>query len=80
MPEYRLDAGATHIFPAGTLGDTMDLQNRHNVGGNAVYQIAARPLVTVPIQPNQPDVMINSINGQQLQVWNNLPNSLYCVW
>ncbi len=79
MPEIRINAGATYVFAAGTLGDTVTLDNRHNVAGNVQYQIAAQPLTTMPIAPNGHDV-VNNIHGQQLTVVNQLPNSLYCVW
>jgi len=79
MPEVRINAGAMHLFAAGLLGDTLQLDNRHNVNGAVAYQIAAQPAYNVPIVPNQ-DYAIQNIHGLQVQVWNNLPSSLYCVW
>lgn len=78
MPEQRIDAGATHVFPAGLLHDRLDLQNRHGVSGTAIYQIDNRPAVQINF--NNDDHTINNINGQELTVTNNLPNSLYCVY
>ena len=72
-------AGGNHVFPAGTLQEDLELDNRHNVAGNVQYRIANRRLVTVPIVPNE-EQWIRGINGQQLSVTNNLPNSLYCVY
>ena len=79
MPVTRIDAGTNHIFPQGTLQNQMELDNRHNVQGPVNYQIAAQPLVNIPMQPNQ-EYYIQNIHGQQVRVWNNLPNSLYCVY
>ena len=79
MPEVRINAGATQVFPQGQLGDALDLDNRYNVTGTVQYQISVQPRVTVPIEPNK-DYVIKNIRGEQVQVWNNLPNSLYCVW
>ncbi|MDJ1159087.1 hypothetical protein QNA08_12655 [Chelatococcus sp. SYSU_G07232] len=79
MAEVRINAGATYVFAAGQLEDTLELDNRHNVNGNVLYQIGAAPQVTVPIVPNE-EYTINNIRGQQVTVQNGLPNSLYCVW
>jgi len=79
MPQVTINAGAMHLFPAGTLGDTLELDNLHNVNGAVAYQIAAQPAYNVPMVPNG-EYMIQNIHGQQVQVWNNLPNSLRCAW
>ena len=79
MPEVRINAAGMHLFPAAQLGDTLELDNRHNVQGNVTYQIAVQVPVLIPMVPNQ-DYRIQNIHGQQVQVWNNLPNSLYCRW
>lgn len=79
MTEQRINAGAAHVFPAGTLNDTLQLENRHNVAGTVQYQIAAGMVINVPIVANA-DHTINNIHGQQVTVTNLLPNSLYCVY
>ena len=79
MPETRINANDNHIFPQGTLVNQLELDNRHNVQGPVTYRIAAQPVVNIPMQPNQ-EYFAQNINGQQVQVWNNLPNSLYCVY
>ena len=80
MPELRIDAGANHIFPADQLENQLELDNRHNVAGNVVYQIGARPAVTMPIKVGDERYYIRNINGLQLSVTNQLPNSLYAIW
>lgn len=79
MPEVRINPGAVQLFPAHQLDDRLELDNRHNVGGNVSYQIGAAPTVTVPIIPNA-EYVVRNIRGQQVTVTNNLPNTLYAVW
>ena len=74
-----IPAAGNHVFPAGTLAEDLELDNRHNVAGTVQYRIANRRLVTVPMAPNE-EQWIRGINGQQLSVTNNLPNTLYCVY
>ncbi len=80
MPELRLNAGVVHVFPAGQLADQLELDNRHNVAGNVVYQIGVAPTVTMPIRVGDERYYIRNIRGQQLTVTNQLANSLYAIW
>lgn len=78
MAEQRINTGATHAFPAGVVDDNLTLENRHNVQGDVIYQIAGRPPVHIPF--NNDDHVIPGVNGQAITVTNNLPNSLYCIY
>ncbi|EPC03676.1 hypothetical protein L861_19270 [Litchfieldella anticariensis FP35 = DSM 16096] len=79
MPEVRIAPGAVHVFPTGQLDENLELENRHNVAGPVMYQIAVRPVVTINMTPDE-EYQVQGVNGQQLTVTNNLPNSLYCRW
>lgn len=78
MAEQRINTGATHAFPAGVVDENMDLDNRHGVDGNVLYQIAGQPAVQIPFNNN--NHVIHGVNGQAITVTNNLPNSLYCIY
>jgi len=67
------------VFPPGTIQDSAEVDNLHNVNGNVNYQINAQQVVTIPIRPNEENV-INHVYGQQLTVWNNCPNSIEIVY
>lgn len=79
MSEVRIAPGAQHVFPEGQLAESLELENRHNVGGPVRYQIATRRQVRIDMTPDQ-EYRVQGINGQQLTVSNGLPNSLYCRW
>ncbi|GGX93455.1 hypothetical protein GCM10007160_21290 [Litchfieldella qijiaojingensis] len=79
MSEVRIPSDGQHVFPAGQLDENLELENRHNVAGSVLYQIATRPVVTINMTPNE-EYRVQGINGQQLTVTNHLPNSLYCRW
>lgn len=78
--ETRIGTGQHYTFAPGQVNENMTIENRHNVRGNLLYQIGNQPQVTVPIESNQDDTVIPGVNGLQLQVINNLPNSIYCIY
>lgn len=80
LTETRISSGQNKIFPPGIVNNNLTLDNRHNVAGTIQYQIAAQPVVTVPVQPNDDDIIINGVNGQQVRVLNNLPASIYAIY
>ena len=80
--DHDKDADHSWCYPRisrPALDDTIELDNRHNVQGNEVYQIGVQRIVTIPMVANQ-EYFIRDIRGQQLQVWNNPPSSLYCEY
>lgn len=78
MAEQRINPDATHVFPVGLVAGNLELDNRHGVDGDVIYQIAGQPVVHVPFHNN--NHTINGVNGQSITVTNQLPNSIYCVY
>ena len=63
MTETPINAGATDMFLAGILDDTLELDKRHIVQGSKDYQIAVQLIVTIPMVANQ-EYFIQNIRGQ----------------
>ncbi len=81
--ELRLGAGQQHTFANATWPHGVELDNLHNVAGQVRYRLrvaggAWRAWIVVPMAPNGPDVNIPNQPGQDLEVDNQLPNSIVC--
>lgn len=79
MPRQRINPLSAYTFPPGTIENSAEVDNLHNANGTVDYQIAAQPVRSIPIRPNEEN-FINSINGQQLIVWNNVTSAVEIVY